>query len=98
MDMNKLKEYRPEKPLRILELSWSKYARKSCLDAIDSLDPDILVFSSDKYAVVAPRSSEQLTHSAGKILSTSLCGAFSICQYDSSLQIEMMKPIPLERK
>ena len=93
-----LKNYTGDKRARLLELPWSVYAQSRCLSAINSLVPEVLIYSPDKYAVVAPQSRDELTHSADKIYSTSICGGFSISQENGAMTIETMKALVPERK
>ncbi len=77
--------------VKMLELSWSSYAQTACLDIIDKLKPEMVVFSPDRYSVRTPYSRNELTHSAGRTFSTSIFGAMEISNTDSTLRIGSMK-------
>jgi ComEC/Rec2-related protein len=84
--------------VRLLELPWSIYAQSSCLNAIERINPEVVVFSPDRYSQAMPKGREELTHSAQRILSTSLYGGISVTGTDSVVRIETMKPFVSERK
>jgi ComEC/Rec2-related protein len=87
-----------EKQLSLLELPWSNYARSACLNAIKQADPDLVVFSPDRYSRSLPRRREELTHSAERILAASICGGFAVSGVDGDIRIETMKPFTSVRK
>ena len=86
-----MKERYCDKRLRLLELPWSVYARGSSLATAQALDPEVLVFSPDRYSVAMPRSRGQLTHSQERLFSTSICGGFSVNKSGSDIRIETMR-------
>jgi beta-lactamase superfamily II metal-dependent hydrolase len=88
-----LKNMQNHRRLRVLEMPWSVYAQSRCLEAIELLNPECLVFSPDRFSVNMPESRGALTHSAYKTFSTSICGAFSISGVGDSIKIVTMRPI-----
>ncbi len=91
-----LKGYHPEENIKLLEMSWSVYAQSRGKMIIDDLDPEVVVFSPDRYSVAMPRDRAQLTHNQNRVYSTSICGGFEF-SYDGRItRIRMMKPILTE--
>lgn len=79
-----------DRKIGLLELPWSEYARTDCLKEIDRLDPEFVVFSNDGESVRAPGERSDLTHSAERVLSTSIYGGFRISEIDGQIWISNM--------
>lgn len=91
-----LREYQSSGRVRLLELPWSVYARSGCLMAIRTFNPEVVVFSPDRYSAYMPKERGRLTHSDERLYATSLCGGFLICGHDSLLAIGTMKDFKAE--
>ena len=89
--MQVMQEFKSDKRIALLELPWSAYARTDCMNAIDRLNPECVVFSQDRFSTLAPWRRSGLTHSSKKVFSTSICGGFSITEVDDKLQIRTME-------
>ncbi|UCE66993.1 MAG: ComEC family competence protein [Candidatus Zixiibacteriota bacterium] len=85
-----------DKRIALLELPWSVYARTDCMNTIDRLNPECVVFSPDRYSTGAPRSRSDLTHSSDRLFATSIYGGFRLAEIDGELQIETMNSAHIE--
>lgn len=88
-----LSDYLEDRPLTFLELPWGTYAERSCLESIEMLGPEMVVFSPDRSTVAMPGSRGELTHSKNRVFSTSICGAFSIIENADGIRIRTMRPV-----
>jgi len=79
-----------DKRMALLELPWNVYARTDCMKEINRLNPDFVAFSDDGNSIKVPGSRSELTHSADRVLSTSICGGFRISEIDGQLWISTM--------
>lgn len=89
--------YRAEGRVKLVEMSWGVYARSSCRQQIENLDPEIVVFSPGRLTVAEPRDRSELTYLAERTYSSSICGGFLVENIDSAIRIGMMKPFLFER-
>ena len=85
-----------DKRVALLELPWGVYARTDCMNSIDGLNPECVVFSPDRYSAGAPRSRSDLTHSSDRIFATSICGGFRVSEIGGELRIETMDSVGVE--
>jgi hypothetical protein len=76
----------------LLELPWSVYAQSATLEQVEKLNPQFLVFSPDRYSVIAPVDRKRLTHSRDNLAATSICGAFMVGRFDDGIGIQTMRP------
>ena len=79
--------------MTLLELPWSMYAQHSCLELVNMLDPEIVVFSPDRSTVSMPVSRADLTHSENLVFSTSICGGFSVTETTGKIKVRTMRQI-----
>jgi hypothetical protein len=92
------RRFKADKRIGLLELPWSEYARTDCMRQINRMNPDYVVFSHDGKSENAPRKRSGLTHSAAKVLSTSICGGFRISETDGRLWVSAMKTYQIEER
>jgi ComEC/Rec2-related protein len=92
------RRFKTDKKIGLLELPWSEYARTDCMRQINRMNPDYVVFSHDGKSENAPRKRSGLTHSAAKVLSTSICGGFRISETDGRLWVSAMKTYQIEER
>jgi hypothetical protein len=76
----------------LLELPWSVYAQSATLEQVGKLNPQFLVYSPDRYSVIAPVDRKRLTHSGDKLAATSICGAFMVGRFNDGIRIQTMRP------
>jgi len=81
----------------LLEVPWTVYARKTFLSTLINLNPRILVFSPDRSTIAAPRSRGELTHSASRAWSTSICGGFRITGGPKGIRVLTMRQLSDKR-
>jgi len=79
-----------DKRIALLELPWIEYARTECMKEINRMNPDCVVFSHDGNSRYAPRERSDLSHSADKLLSTSIYGGFQLSEIDGQMWISTM--------
>jgi hypothetical protein len=94
--MQVMQEFKSDKRIALLELPWSAYARTDCMNMIERLNPECVVFSQDRFSTIAPWKRSDLTHSPDRVFSTSICGGFGIAEFDGGLQIRTMKSAGIE--
>jgi competence protein ComEC len=88
-----LQNFAGDERITLLELPWSIYARTECKQAIERLNPKIVVFSPDRYSGNLPRRREDLTHSAERAFSTSIFGGFRVVEFEGEVWVDTMKPV-----
>ncbi|UCC79210.1 MAG: ComEC/Rec2 family competence protein [Candidatus Zixiibacteriota bacterium] len=91
-----MRNIQDNKRIALLELPWGEYARTDCRRTIDRLNPECVVFSPDRYSRGAPRRRSDLTHSADRLLATSICGGFRVAEIGGGLRIETMESVEIE--
>lgn len=87
-----------DRRVMLLELPWGRYAQNSCLRLLETIDPDIAVFSPDRSSVSMPSSRDELTHSEDIVLSTSICGGFSVLEDGGEVIVRTMRQLSDERE
>lgn len=88
-----MRNFQAQNRVIALELPWSDYARSGCLETIREINPDAVIFSPDQFTAFMPRQRDELTHTSGRIFSTSICGAFTISGDGTAVKYETMRPL-----
>ena len=97
-DIRILAGFQADEKVRLLEMPWSAYSQSLCRNLINSLDPEVTIFSPDRLSNIMPRAREELTHSEDRLYSTSICGGFEIAEFGSELMVRTMREIVNERE
>lgn len=97
-DIRILESFQAAENVRLLEMPWSAYSQNLCRNLISSLNPELVIFSPDRFANAMPRSRKELTHSESRLYSTSICGGFEISELGSELKVRTMKKMANERE
>jgi hypothetical protein len=90
-DIRILAGFQADEKVRLLEMPWSVYSQNLCRSLIERLNPELVIFSPDRFTNTMPRSREELTHSERRLYSTSICGGFEIAELGDELEIRTMK-------